>query len=697
MFPRSGGFSGLMPRSRFNYAREVGDGTRSSVVIAPLRWLQRNFTQATFRLRRFDGDQLVTVLRTDADGAGRLLSLLRRPNPVYGGRRLWKATLLSYELDGNAYWYKVRNGMGAVIQLWYIPHTLIEPVRDTGSAEYLDGFDYRPDGGQAVRLPVADVVHFADGIDPDNTLKGMSPFRSLLREVFTDDEAANYTASILRNMGVPGLVIAPENSDDVEVSADDVRETKRRFQQATTGDNRGEPIVMSAATRVTTFGFNPQQMDTRTARRLPEERVTAVLGIPAIVAGLGAGLDRSTFSNMEEARSTAAEEKLVPTCGDLADIIAHQLLPDFVADVDRYEADFDTSQVQALSENADRVADRMVKLAGGPVATVAEAREAVGLPVEDEHQIYLRPFSVMEIPVGGSREVLAPVADATTEPAKARRSAGTKAVTQRAQQGYSRAMQAVQARVVAHYADRIASVFRNLGEDVARAFAREYGSGKDDLPAGITPAMIAAADRALLAAGIETTHTRALAAEYASMYQLVASETMRVGAATMGLGFNAPDLVTTAVMEAGGLRIPLVGLAEQSRDALFAALADGAAEGEGVAALERRIRGYVTGGGPTASVDARALRIARTEVRYAANVSAVEAARDQGFGAVMMLDNRLGDSHDEDAGDDGLTCVERDGMVVDFDTAQAAMDAEHPNGTLDIVPATDAQTRDMEG
>jgi hypothetical protein len=33
-------------------------------------------------------------------------------------------------------------------------------------------------------------VHFRFGLDPDDPRKGYSPLKSVLREVFTDDEAA---------------------------------------------------------------------------------------------------------------------------------------------------------------------------------------------------------------------------------------------------------------------------------------------------------------------------------------------------------------------------------------------------------------------------------------------------------------------------------------------------------------------------
>jgi hypothetical protein len=83
---------------------------------------------------------------------------------------------------------------------------------------------------------------------------------------------------------------------------------------------------MTGKTKVEQFGFSPEQLLLRELRRIPEERVTAVLGVPAIVAGLGAGLDRSTFTNMAEAREAAYESGIIPTQRIIAEDIRFQLL-----------------------------------------------------------------------------------------------------------------------------------------------------------------------------------------------------------------------------------------------------------------------------------------------------------------------------------------------------------------------------------
>lgn len=395
LFPRTGGMVRLdIPRAQFDYQRTVGDGTGSSVFMAPLRWIGRTFPEAPLRIREYvDADQL-----GDPIVGHPLLLLMRRPNPYYSGQAWLKAMTLSYNADGNGYSIIIRNKFGMPVQLWWVPHQLMEPRREEGSRNFIDYFEYQTGDGMPQRISPDDVFHWRDGVDPMNTMKGMSPMKGLLREVFTDDEAAQFTAQLLRNMGVPGLVVSPADDSMTFGSGDDKRALKRSLKAATTGDARGEPVILDGAVKLDQFGFNPQQMDLKQLRRLPEERVTATLGVPAIVCGLGAGLDRATFSNFEEAVTQAWRGKLVPDQRELASEVQHQLLPAFEPNPERFLVDHDYSTVPAMQEDQDALAGRMVKLVNGGLATIREGREPLGLPVDDSHDVYLRPLNLIEVP-----------------------------------------------------------------------------------------------------------------------------------------------------------------------------------------------------------------------------------------------------------------------------------------------------------
>lgn len=389
-----------LPSLGRGYAAEVGDGTSSSTVMAPLLWIARTFPEAPPALwRRNDTGQNEQILDHP------MLRLLQRPNPHFTGERLWMATITDWNTSGDAYWLKRREkSTGIVKELWWAPSWMIEPYGDEST--FITHYEYRP-GGRVVELAPEEVVHFRFGSNPENPLKGYSPLKSVMSEVFTDDEAARFTASLLRNMGVPGIVISPDS--DVPIQPEEMARTKAFLESEFTGERRGKPLVMSGRTKIEQFGFSPEQLMLRELRRIPEERVSAVLGVPAIVAGLGAGLDRSTFTNMGEAREMAYESNIIPTQRILAADIRFQLLAEFVSAEDLWALrfGFDLSEVRTLQEDEDRRWRRIDMGIRGGWITVGSGKRDTGQEVLPGDDVYLRPLNVQAVAADGSTPPLA--------------------------------------------------------------------------------------------------------------------------------------------------------------------------------------------------------------------------------------------------------------------------------------------------
>jgi hypothetical protein len=176
---------------------------------------------------------------------------------------------------------------------------------------------------------------------------------------------------------------------------------------------------------------------------------------------------------------------------------------------------------------------------------------------------------------------------------------------------------------------------------------------------------------------------------YEQFYLEVAEEVASVGE-TVGLGVNLTDPVARSVVAAGGKRAGLVDLSKQTKDALFDALTEGRADGLGADALARKIRDTV-GSGPWRTPAIRAKVIARTETKFAQNVATVARAKDAGVDKFVVHDGRLGPDvaagpNDALPGVRGMGHFERDGQIVDAETADLMLAEEHPNGTLSFSP-----------
>ena len=316
-----------------------------------------------------------------------LQDLLEFPTP--GGElsmdELLFWTAWAKHVDGNAYWFKVRSGnaeTGNVVELWPVSPTMVKPVTLRNMPDWISHYEYWYAPGKKKIVPVSNVIHFRHGIDDRDMRKGLAPLKALVRQISTDDEADKFVAALLSNYAVPGLVVTPTGSSSI--SPEDADSMTRKLRQKFGSDNRGNIAVISKESKVQQFGFSPSELDMTVLHRVPEERISAVMGVPAILAGLGAGLERSTFANTREMGELFTERKLVPQWRSDAAKLNVALKPDFTDDRD-IRIGFDLKNVRALQEDENAKYERLQKaVAQKAWMTRNEARTETGLDPVDE-------------------------------------------------------------------------------------------------------------------------------------------------------------------------------------------------------------------------------------------------------------------------------------------------------------------------
>lgn len=328
------------------------DAGNCSIVATVLGWGMRNIVQAR-----------PTVKREDAQGNDEIepkhpvTALIRSPQALVrpedrlsmNYRRMLQLILWSLMFDGNAYLLKVRNG-SKVIGLDFIPHDAITVEERPNYPMIIDGYKLR---GQSGRIPKEDVVHIMDGVDPDHPSVGLSKLKSVMRLVMTDNQIAIFAHAILRNP-FPGIVMMPD-SETTSFLAEDLQTIVEQTRQVSGGERGGGIAAFTQKMKVEKLGYSPNDMAVSEFAKLGEERITAVFGLPAIVAGMGAGLERSTFANYEQAREAATEEFLVPIWEAISAAFTDQLLNEYESDLSGVRVDLDYSKVKALQEDVDEL------------------------------------------------------------------------------------------------------------------------------------------------------------------------------------------------------------------------------------------------------------------------------------------------------------------------------------------------------
>lgn len=636
----------------YDYAGAAGDGRGNAAVMACVKWIQRALPEAPTEV----------IVLERGDWAPRsdhpLALLLAQPNPYYSGLHLWAATVADFTLTGNAYWLKARSSAGRPVQLWWVPSTVIEPRWPDDGSAFISHYDYSLNG-RVERLPASEVVHFRDGFDPDNIRKGLSPLASLAREIATDNEAANWTGSLLRNAGIPGVVIAPDK--EARPSPDELEEVKQKFLQRFTGDRRGEPLVMRGSATVTQLGFNPEQMNLRGLRRIPEERISALFGIPAAVVGLGVGLEQTKVgATMGEMREQAYESCLIPLQRLLAAEINGQLAPDF-AEPGRLRVRFDLSQVRVLQADLNELHARVREDLKAGLISRRRALEMIGEEPGDGPDVLYLPISVTPTEPA---ELLAPeVVPALPAPGKVRalpvgRPARKADDGERIADSIQRLRDRIQTRT-----ERAVGVF--LGQQAARVVERLNAGQKASADVPDADALLPEDEDALLRAVLEPGYLAALAG--------VQGLTQDV----LGVDFTLDDPTTRAYLRDSGERI--TSITETTRQAVRDALVAGQAEGESLSQLARRLRAL------PAFSRARAQLVARTELGSASNRAALLSYEASGVVVGILVFD----------GDYDAACQAMNGKRFPLAAARGVAPLQHPNCRRALAPITDAA--ELEG
>lgn len=626
---------GWRSTAAFNYADAVGDGLSSSILVACLNAIASVFPEPPARVYRPDEEGTLQPVP-----AHPLPRLLKRPNPYMTWELLGRWIVYCQHVTGNAYFYKVRSGARRVVQLWPLLPSHVAPrwPDDSSNTVWISHYEYTPNG-TPIRLPVEDVLHLPLDIDPDNPRQGRSPLKALFQELFTDQEAAAFTAALLKNMGVPGVILTPDPSAQGGPTREDAQRYKTEFAQKFGGDHRGEPLVLGGAMKVSVLSFSPEQLNLDKLRTLPETRVSGVLGVPAIVAHLKAGLERATYSNARQLVEFFVESKMVPYWRQIAGQLTLSLLPEFSSNEDE-EVQFDLSDVRALQEDQDALYKRLSEgvKAGWIRPEVAQAE--AGLPVDPAlKDVYYVPTSIKVVPAAQLTEPPpAPPAlplpaqritvtevppgeeEVETEEAaeKARTGAETKATDPN--ESFQRALLRQRDRQAGRLEGEVAAYFRGLASRVVGRYRAE---------AGKTLAMASSN-------GVSgTLHTKAEddgdeavsvdvdalipASEEAGLTTLLRGAAQTVGEATfdlvsdrlgVGIAFDLANPLVGRYLSRAGEHVK--GILDTTRTELRDALRAGEAEGEGIPQLAKRVRAVVE-----ESYKGQAENIARTETATA--------------------------------------------------------------------------------
>ena len=400
--PRSGGSAWWWtPAGAMRQISDVKDGSANSITQASLIALTDAFSEAPVQVVQEveDGQEEAVIGHP-------LPALIDRPNPFMTSDLLWHYYMWSTRIEGNAYLFKARAEFSKeVLELWPLRPDLVEPhTPDNDPNAFIDYFSYRPRGMEQ-KIPVEDIVHLRIGLDPTNHRKGYGPIKAVLKEVLADEEASRFATALLSNMAIPGVFLAPKEGE-IGPDKDQAIAIKAGWQETFGKDRQGEPLVSDSPLVPTIVAFSPEQMDFKTLRRVPEERITAVLRVPAIIAGMGSGLEATSGQAESNTLLKFFTQTTIKTdWRRVGRQLTWNLLPDFNPSPGQ-RVEFDLGEVGALQENQGDIFTRADQGVRSGWLTVAEGKRMVGIEPKPTDDVYLRSMATEEVPVDVGMRIL---------------------------------------------------------------------------------------------------------------------------------------------------------------------------------------------------------------------------------------------------------------------------------------------------
>jgi HK97 family phage portal protein len=635
---------------KFKDYKSYIEAYRIGWVRACVQVIAYNAANVSYRLLRTDVDED----EEDAEiTASPVLELLERPNPQQTGFELRELMWTDLELTGNAYWaLEALNVYGQPAEVYRLNPANVTVL---GSADRLiAGYRYTVNGKHIFYAP-EEVLHFKYP-NPTNDLYGMGTIEAGEARFESELSMGNHERNFWNN----GAKITGVFSTDVTVDADVFARLKGNLKRFFTGSGYST-LILENGLKYQSVSNGPAKLGLMDMAKMSRDQILAMFGVPPTKVGIlenanykAQNSDEFFWTETIDPKLTRLEKSLQPL-------------------VDLFHP----------GENLHIQFDRLNFTDDLPVATVAQAMAASNSRTINE----LRTYQGLD-PLPDGDVILVPsnlvpldqvVAPPSPPPAPTMPNLIGQAlplvpdVTAKALRVGTHAP--ASAYVVARKRD---AALRTADGTHTRRLKAFFGSQEQRLVTKLGGYKHRKAQLSLDALWRDDDEDAALQ----DALQTVHTEGMRVAydtAQTIGVDVSF-SLDNPRLQDfCGRLATNVRGINATTKDAIDAAVTEGLRRGYSVDQIARGVpdESYagITGVFSEAK-DYRARMIARTETMQAFNGAATIAYAESGVvEQVELLD-----------GTDDPACAERNGKVVPLDEAQSYMDAEHPNGTLAVVP-----------
>jgi len=360
---------------------------QNPIVRAAIEAMRRNATKAVLQVGFIDDEGGFEPVEHP------LLKIWPTPYAGYTDANLIEEAYLSLigeEGDGNAYIQLIGSKAGdAVVELLPIPPLWVRYPRMGDAVGVVEEWPVMgADWGRiySFDVPASQMMHIKTGRSDGGPTLGKSPLRSVAADMALIKLASIYETTILTRAGVPSWIVKILGTAGAMLTAGQISAMQQDLRRAISGKAVGRPAIMTGEVDISTPGFSPEQLSVAKMAEMAVCRVCGVLGwAPMSLKQPDAG---KTYSNLIEANKASWRDAVMPFLEQLATALTKAVRTNAFRYGDEvFDANpdlvvrFDTSQIEELAVDADKMAERAMRLwnNGAGIIDEEEARAIIGM------------------------------------------------------------------------------------------------------------------------------------------------------------------------------------------------------------------------------------------------------------------------------------------------------------------------------
>ena len=298
-------------------------------VLKPTAGQKTRFPCRAIKSKQFEFLQSKAALSRKINRAGEveevldhpLLDLLDEVNEQMSEFDLMYLLGSSLEVTGNAYWLKVRNGLGVPIELWFLHPQFMRVKPDKN--RFISVFEYGRKLGGMQKIDPKDIVFFKY-VDVSNPVMGVGPLMKAILEVDLANSMNTHEFTLATRGGTPETILTyPAESI---LQPDERKRIEREYKQKFRGEGKGGKLfIASGGAKIDKFGFSPKEMNFLGGRKWTKEAILSIFGIPTAIMDI----QSVSRANAEVANNQYQNRTIVPRLLMIEGKMNEDLVPEF--------------------------------------------------------------------------------------------------------------------------------------------------------------------------------------------------------------------------------------------------------------------------------------------------------------------------------------------------------------------------------